>query len=163
MKVSIIAAVAENGVIGRDNDLPWHLSADLQRFKRLTMGHHLLMGRKTFTAIGRPLPGRSMVVISRGRPTLPAGVALTSSLEEALALARGAQDTEAFVAGGAQIYALALPLTDRLYLTRIHHSFAGDAFFPDVDLEAWKLLDREDHPATDATPISYSFLTYERR
>jgi dihydrofolate reductase len=162
MKVSIIAAVADNGVIGLDNGLPWHLSADLQRFKRLTMGHHLLIGRKTFAAIGRSLPGRSMVVISRGRPTLPAGVALTSSLEEAIELARGAQDTEAFVAGGAQIYALALPLADRLYLTRIHATFAGDAFFPDVDLGAWKLIDHEDHRAADATAISYSFLTYER-
>ena len=98
MKLSIIVAVATNNVIGRDNDLPWHLSADLRRFKRLTMGHHLLVGRKTFEAIGRPLPGRQMIVLSRGRPSLPESVKLAPSLEAAIDLARSAGETEAFVA-----------------------------------------------------------------
>ena len=163
MKLSIIVAVADNSVIGRDNDMPWHLSADLKRFKSLTMGHHLVMGRKTFEAIGRPLPGRTMVVISRGRPQLPDGIASASSLDQAIEIARSAGDTEAFVAGGAQIYDLALPLADRLYLTRIHQSFVGDAYFPDVDEDQWTLVDREDHEADTVTGISYSFLTYERR
>ena len=163
MKLSIIVAAARNGVIGRDNELPWHLSADLKRFKRLTMGHHLLMGRRTFEAIGRPLPGRTNVVISRGRPDLPEDVVLVASLEEGLALARKAGETEAFVAGGAQIYKLALPQADRLYLTRIHRSFVGDAHFPDIDEDHWMLIAREDHEATPQTPGGYSFLTYERR
>lgn len=162
MKVSIIVATADNRVIGLKNDLPWHLSADLKRFKRLTMGHHLLMGRKTFEAIGRPLPGRSMVVISRGNPVLPEGVALATSLDEAIGLARSAGDTEAFVAGGAQIYTLALPIADRLYLTRIHRSFPGDAYFPEMQQDQWRLLERQDHVA-EPGGVSYSFLNYERR
>ena len=161
MKVSIIVATADNRVIGLDNDLPWHLSADLKRFKRLTMGHHLIMGRKTFEAIGRALPGRSMVVISRGKPDLPEGVARASSLDEAIEQARSAGDTEAFVAGGAQIYALALPIADRLYLTRIRRSFPGDAHFPEMQEDQWRLLERQDHIA-DPGGMSYSFLNYER-
>ena len=104
MKLSIIVAVAEYGIIGRDNDLPWYLPADLKRFKQLTMGHHLLMGRKTFEAIGRALPGRTTVVITRGEPTLPEGVERAGAREEALALGTAAGDDEAFVAGGAEIY-----------------------------------------------------------
>jgi len=161
MKLSIIVATADNRVIGLDNDLPWHLSADLRRFKRLTMGHHLIMGRKTFEAIGRPLPGRSMVVISRGNPDLPDGVALASSLEQAIELARSTGDSEAFVAGGAQIYALALPIADRLYLTQINQHISGDAYFPEFHEDQWRLLEREDHVA-DASGMSYSFLNYER-
>ena len=163
MKLSIIVAAADNGVIGRDNAMPWHLSADLKRFKRLTMGHHLLMGRKTFEAIGMPLPGRTMVVISRGHPQLPDGVVLASSLSQAIEVARSAGDKEAFVAGGAQIYDLALPKADRLYVTRIHQAPAGDAYFPDVDEERWKLVDQADHEADPVAGISYSFLTYERQ
>lgn len=162
MKLSIIVAAADNRVIGRDNDLPWHLAADLKRFKHLTMGHHLIMGRKTFEAIGRPLPGRTMVVISRGSPRLPDGVAMASSLKQAIELARSAGESEAFVAGGAQIYELALPIADRLYLTRIHQSFSGDAFFPAMNENQWELVEREDH-AADAAGIGYSFLNYERR
>ena len=126
------------------------------------MGHHLLMGRRTFTAIGRPLPGRSTIVISRGRPPLPQGVTLASSLDEAIELARAAGETEAFVAGGAEIYRLALPRADRLYLTRIRQSFPGDAFFPAIDEDRWRLTDREDHEATSDSGLDYSFLTYER-
>ena len=162
MKLSLIVAVAANGVIGRGNDLPWHLSADLQRFKRLTMGHHLLLGRKTFEAIGRALPGRTMVVISRGQPSLPRGVVKASSIEAAIELARSTGETEAFVAGGAQIYRLALPLADKLYLTRIHQPYEGDTTFPEVDGNAWLLVEREDHEQTGESGLSYSFMTYER-
>lgn len=163
MRISIIVAVAENGVIGRENDLPWHLSADLKRFKRLTMGHHLLLGRKTFEAIGRSLPGRHMVVISRGRPELPRGIALVSSLEEGIDLARRAGDAEVFVAGGAQIYRLALPLADRIYLTRVHRDFAGDAHFPDLDDGDWAIVDRQRHRSGGDTSFDYSFVLLERR
>ena len=163
MRTSIIVAVAENGVIGRDDDLPWHLSADLKRFKRLTMGHHLLLGRKTFEAIGRPLPGRHMVVISRGRPELPPEITVAGSLEEGIEMAKRAGDQEAFVAGGAQIYALALPLADRIYLTRIHQEFAGDAEFPDLDEDDWIPVEHEHHQADEINPFGYSFLILERR
>lgn len=162
MRVSIIVAVAENGVIGRDNDLPWHLSADLRRFKRLTMGHHLLMGRKTFDSIGRPLPGRHMVVISRGRPDLPDEILLAPSLERALAIAEQAGETEAFVAGGSQIYQLALPLADRLYLTRVHRNFPGDVRFPKFDESRWHLVDQEIHEADESTPFGFTFATLDR-
>lgn len=163
MRVSIIAAAAVNGVIGRDNDLPWHLSADLKRFKRLTMGHHLLLGRKTYAAIGRSLPGRQMVVISRGKPDLPPEIAVVSSLENGIELARNAGDEEAFVAGGAQIYRLALPLANRVYLTRIHQEFAGDAFFPHLDEADWTAVERQHYPADEINSFGYSFLILERR
>lgn len=162
MRISIIAAVAENGVIGRGNELPWHLSADLRRFKRLTMGHHLLLGRKTFEAIGRSLPGRSMVVISRGSPALPPGVRLVASLDAAIDVARLAGDSEAFVAGGGQIYRLALPIADRIYLTRIAGTFAGDTWFPDIDDATWSVVEREDHSVDPDSGLSYSFLILDR-
>ncbi|MEE9561721.1 MAG: dihydrofolate reductase [Thermoanaerobaculia bacterium] len=162
MRLSIIVAVAENGVIGRDNDLPWYLPADLERFKQLTMGHHLLMGRKTFEAIGRALPGRTTVVISRGRPTLPEGVERAGSLEEALTLAAASGEDEAFVAGGAQIYHLALPRADRLYLTRIHAAIDGDTHFPELVESEWQLVSREDHEPEGKNDFAHSFLVYDR-
>ena len=162
MRLSIIVAVSDNGVIGRDGDLPWRLSADLQRFKALTMGHHLLLGRKTFDSIGAVLPGRTMVVISRGRPSLPAEVLLASSLEEATELARANGDVEAFIAGGAEIYAQALPAADRLYLTRVHTACEGDTLVPAWQEGDWQEISREDHPADDRNAHPYSFLVYER-
>ncbi len=162
MRVSLIAAVADDGVIGRDRDLPWRLPADWRRFKRLTMGHHLLMGRRTWESIARPLPGRTIVVISRGAPELPAGVHLAASLDDALALARRTGDDEAFIAGGAQIYRLALPLADRLYLTRVHATFDGDTRFPPWNTSTWRLTASEDHPADAQNPHPVTFETWER-
>jgi len=162
MRIAVIVAMAENGVIGRDNDLPWHLSADLKRFKRLTMGHHLLLGRRTFEAIGRSLPGRHMVVVSRGRPELPDGVALVSSLEEGIELAQRTGEAEVFVAGGAQIYRLALPLAHRIYLTRIHQEIPGDAVFPDLDEADWTVVEQEHHDADEICLFDYSFLILDR-
>jgi dihydrofolate reductase len=163
MKLAIIAAVADNGVIGREGGLPWRLPADLRRFKALTMGHHLLMGRTTFEAdVGGPLPGRTIVVISRGRPELPAGVHLAASLDAAIAIARTAGDPEPLVAGGAEIYRLALPRADRLYLTRVHARPAGDTVFPPIDEAAWREIEREERPADDDNPHPLSFLVYER-
>lgn len=162
MKLAIIAAVDEDGTIGRDGGLPWRLPADLRRFKALTMGHHLLMGRKTFeTDVGRPLPGRTVVVISRGRPELPTGIRLAASLDEAVEIAGAAGDPEPLVAGGAEIYRLALPRADRLYLTRVHARVWGDAFFPYLDLAAWRLVAREERPADRDNPYPMSFLVYE--
>ncbi len=163
MKLSIIAALADNGTIGRDNDLPWRLPADLKRFKRTTLGHHLLMGRKTFESIGRPLPGRTTVVISRGRPDLPEGVELAASLDEAIELARAAGDDEAFVAGGAEIFRAALLRADRLYLTRIRADVDGDRFFPELDLADWELVSSEARDADERHAYPLEFQLLERR
>jgi dihydrofolate reductase len=163
MRLSIIVAVADNRVIGREGDLPWRLSADLKRFKALTMGHHLLMGRKTFESIGTVLPGRTTVVISRGQPDLPTEVRLVHSLEQAVELARAHGDDEPFIAGGAEIYAQALPAADRLYFTRVHADSEGDTLFPAWQEAEWQEVFREDHPADDRNAHPYSFLVYERR
>ncbi len=161
MKISIIVAMSENGVIGRDGDLPWRLSADLKRFKKLTLGHVLIMGRKTFESIGRPLPKRRSLVLSRDPAYRAPGVEVAASLEQALALA--AAETEVFVAGGAAVFAEALPLTDRLYLTRVHAEVEGDVFFPEVDLESWRLVSAERHEADDQHAYPFSFLVYHQR
>ena len=170
--VSLIAAIAANGVIGRSGTLPWRLPADLQRFKRLTMGHTLVMGRKTWEAIGRPLPGRRTIVVTR-QPgyRVPDTVVRAGSLPEALRLAR---DDETFVAGGAEIYAQAIGMVDRLYLTRIHRPFDGDVRFPAYDELEWQLVSRETglveapepqdpEDLEDAEALSYEFLIFERR
>jgi len=160
MKLSIIAAVAENGVIGRDGDLPWRLSADLRRFKRLTMGHAILMGRKTWESIGQPLPGRKSIVISRQSDftTEFDEVSVVSSVEQAL----GKVDDQAFVIGGSQIYELALPSVDRLLITRVNAEVEGDVFFPDVDWSQWKLVDEEKHEANERNNFACSFQEYRR-
>jgi dihydrofolate reductase len=126
------------------------------------MGHHLLMGRKTFEAIGRALPGRTTVVISRGQPTLPEGVRLAASLDEAVALASQTDDDEAFVAGGAQIYHLALPRADRLYLTRIHAAIEGDTRLPKLVESEWQRVSKDDHEPDEKNEYRYSFLIYDR-
>ena len=158
MRLSLIVALADNGIIGSDNALPWHLPADLKRFKRLTMGHHLIMGRKTFESVGRALPGRTTLVLSRSRPELPAGVIRVASLDEAVAIAREAADEEAFVAGGAEIYRLALPRADRLYVTRVHAVVAGDTRFPELDETAWRLVARKAHLPDEKHIHPYTFL-----
>jgi dihydrofolate reductase len=158
--VSIIAAVAANGVIGRDGDLPWHLPSDLRHFKRTTMGHFLIVGRKTWEEVGKPLPGRTMVVVTRDRGLRIDDVIVVHSLKEALEAARG--DDEVFVAGGGEIYRQALPLADRVYMTRIHADFEGDTIFPELDRNEFRLVERSDHEPDDRDPFPYSFLVYER-
>lgn len=160
MKLSAIVAMASNRVIGVNNTLPWRLPADLKRFKQLTMGHTLVMGRKTYESIGRPLPGRTMVVVTRQRDYAPEGVKVAHTVDEALALAQA--DSEVFIAGGADLYAQTLDRLDRLYLTRIEREFPGDTFFPEVDFSGWKLIEQERHPAASAEDLPYAFLTYER-
>ncbi len=163
MKVSLIVAMAQNRVIGRDNGLPWRLRSDLARFKRLTMDHHLLLGRKTYDSIGRPLPGRTMVVITRDREWQREGVQVVHSVDAALRLAQDAGEREAFVGGGGEIYRQTLPLADRIYLTQIHEEIEGDAFFPDFDLAAWREVEREDREPDARNPHRYSFITLEPR
>lgn len=159
--LSIICAVAANDVIGRQNRLPWVLPADLKRFKQLTMGHPIIMGRKTFESLGTPLPGRTNIVVTR-QPGLKVCGALTAgSLEQALALAGDAP--EAFVIGGAALYTEALPVANRLYLTEIHQPFEGDTVMPAMDRAAWRETAREDHPAGPDAPFAYSFVTLEKR
>ena len=163
MAVSLIVAVSENGVIGRDGDLPWRLSGDLKHFKRTTMGHHLIIGRRTWDEVGQPLPGRTMVVVTRRHDLQIEGAAIVHSLDEALEVAR--DDDEPFIGGGAHIYRMALEndLVDRIYLTRIHAEVEGDTIFPNFDLEMWELVSEEHHLADEKNEHPFSFLVYERR
>jgi dihydrofolate reductase len=163
MRLSLIAALSTNDVIGRDNQIPWRLSTDLKRFKELTMGHHLIMGRKTFESVGRPLPGRTNVVITR-RPDFRAdGVVVVNSLEDAIHLASEAGDQEPFIAGGAEIYRLSIHRADRMYLTRVHTDIEGDTYFPEFDdVSEWRLVDAEHLEADEKNEYAFSFLTYDR-
>ena len=164
MRISIIAVLASNGVIGRDNRLPWHLGTDLKRFKALTTGHHLVMGRKTFESLGKPLPGRTTVVITRQKAfSAPPGVVVVASIDEALRVAGQRGDDEVFIAGGGEIYRQALHLADRMYLTRIHAEVEGDTTFPEFDdVSEWNLTDSEHFEADENNDYPFSFLTYER-
>jgi dihydrofolate reductase len=164
MVVSLIVAVSANGVIGRDGDLPWYLPADLRHFKRTTMGHHLIIGRRTWEEVGKPLPGRTMVVVTRSRRFDPEGAHVVHSVEGAIDVAAATGDDEPFIGGGAQIYRLALgrDLVDRIYLTRIHAEVEGDTRFPDIDFDDWNLLTEEHHEADEKNKFPYSFLVYER-
>lgn len=161
MILSIIVAFDERRLIGRDNGLPWHLPADLKHFKSITMGHHMIMGRKTFESIGKPLPGRQSVVITRKNDFQPAGTAVVNSLEDAMHFC--ATEEEVFVIGGAQIFEQAMPLASKLYITQIHHVFEGDTFFPEISQEHWELVSKEDHEADEKNPWAYSFLTYRKK
>jgi len=167
MKVALIWAMSRNRVIGRNNALPWYLPEDLKYFKRITMGKPVIMGRKTWESIGRPLPGRTNIVITRNSDyTVPDGVSVVSSLDAALQLAEKIclinGGDEAVVMGGAEIYALALPRAERLYLTQVHAEVNGDAFFPEIDLSRWQELGREDFQASGANPYDYSFVVLRR-
>lgn len=160
MRISLIAAVARNGVIGRDNELPWRLSADLKRFRQLTMGHHVIMGRRTYESIGRPLPGRKFIVVSRNWRGAPEGVTLARSVEEAL---RAADGDEVFILGGSEIFRLTLPVADRLYLTRVEADVEGDVHFPEIDPEEWVLVSREELGADEKNDYPTTYLVYDRR
>lgn len=165
-RLALIVAASENGVIGRNNALPWHLPQDLRYFKRITMGKPIVMGRKTFESIGRPLPGRTNIVISRNPGFSPVGVERVGSLDEALALAetvaRADGVAETLVIGGAEVYALAMSRADRIYLTQVHASVVGDAMLPRIDWLQWREVCRERHPAGEGNPYDYSFVVYDR-
>jgi dihydrofolate reductase len=162
MLLSIIVAAAENGVIGRHGQLPWRLSADLQRFKQLTMDHAVLMGRKTFESIGRPLPGRRMIIITRQHDYCAEGIEVAHSLDEAYRRAAEQGETETFIIGGAEIFEEALPHVDRLYFTRVHATIDGDVVFPPFDRADWSLTSKEEHPADVKNDYPFTFQTYER-
>jgi dihydrofolate reductase len=158
--ISLIVAMAQNGVIGRDNALPWRLPADLKRFKAFTLGKTVLMGRKTFESIGRPLHGRDNLVLTRDRRWLASGVIVVHSVEQALAQA-GANELVAI--GGAQIYRMLMPFARRIYLTHVHADVPGDTFFPDFDPTQWDDVECRMHPADEEHAYPVTFVTLERR
>lgn len=152
--------MARNGVIGSGSRIPWHLPEDLRRFRRLTLGHAVIMGRKTYESIGKPLPERNNIVITRSREWARPGCRAFTSFEAAMAAVE--PDQKAFVIGGAEIYALALPLTEMIYLTEIERDFAGDTIFPDFDRSRWRVISREPPVLDAAGGFTYSFVEYRR-
>ncbi len=166
MRISLIWAMADNGVIGRDNRLPWRLPIDMQHFMTTTMGKPVIMGRKTLESMKSPLPGRTNIVLTRDPLWQRDGVQVAGDLPEALDLAeqQGLIDgiDETMIIGGAEIYSLALPLAERLYVTQVHAEPAGDVYFPPIDLDAWRLLSQQQHPADDRHSAACSIEVYER-
>jgi len=167
IRLAVIVAAAENGVIGSANGLPWHLPEDLRYFKRVTLGKPVVMGRRTYESIGRPLPGRANIVVTRDPAFAVAGVTAVKSLDQALALAgeiaRAEGAPEVVVIGGAQIYRLALPRADRLYMTEVHARVPGDVLLPPIDWGQWREVSREHHRSAEANSCDYSFVVYERQ
>lgn len=164
--IAMIVAMAENRVIGRDNQLPWHLPNDLKHFKATTMGKPVVMGRKTYESIGRPLPGRTNIVVTSNRSFSADGIKVVYSIDEALALAESVAleegANEVMVIGGAQLYANLLPKVERLYLTLVHAEVEGDALFPALDFSQWRLLKSESFKGEGDNPLDYSFVVYQQ-
>lgn len=158
--VKLIWAMDRNGLIGREGRLPWRLPAELAYFRRTTMGHPVIMGRKTFESLGKPLPGRRNVVLSRNPDFRPEGAEAAHDVSDVLDRLRG---EPIFVIGGAQIYRAFLPHADQLYVTRIDHAFEGDEHFPDIDWHAWRLVSEEQGPNDERNPYPFRFQVYERR
>lgn len=156
--LSLIVAISKNNVIGINNTLPWHLPEDLKRFRLLTMGHHIIMGRKTYESLGRLLAGRTTVIVTRNKHYKLEGALIAHSLQDALALCEN--DDEAFVIGGAELYQDGLNLVDKLYVTEVDLTVSGDAFFPAVDLNHWQETSRESNISAQGLP--YSYITYTR-
>lgn len=161
MTVSLIVARAENGVIGSANALPWYLPADLKHFKQLTTGHTVIFGRKTYQTVGRPLPDRRIIVITRNAAYHPDGVEVANSLDEAFEMA--GRDGEVFVGGGEEIYRAAMPRASRVYITQVHAAVDGDTYFPPLDDSVWTLRHTERHEADERNRIPYTFETWERK
>lgn len=159
MNISIIVAVAENWVIGGNNQLLWHISEDLKRFKALTSGHSIIMGRKTFESIGRPLPNRKNIVVSRNANLVIDGCVIVNSLNEALKITK--DENEVFVVGGGELYFQALPLANKLYLTKVHKNFEGDTIFPTINFDEWELIHKQNGDPI-ASGLPYSFCDYIR-
>lgn len=160
--LAFVVAAAENGVIGRDNQLIWHLPADLKHFKQLTQGHPVVMGRRTYESIGRPLPNRTNIVVTRQADWQADGCETAQSVPAALELA-SQLDEQVFVIGGAEIYRQALPAADTIYMTEVHHNFEGDVTFPELDHAVWREEARERHEADDKHAYPFTFVTLRRR
>lgn len=163
MLVSAIVAVSKNGVIGKNNQIPWHLSSDLKFFKRTTLGHHVIMGRKSFLSIGRPLPKRTNIIITRDPYFVAAGCLIARSVEEALEMAYDDDETEAFIIGGGEIYQASLRYWDKLYYTEVDVEIPdGDVFFPEMDRSDWQLISEEARPAGEKDDHAFTIKQYER-
>jgi dihydrofolate reductase len=160
--ISYIVAMDKNRTIGKDNQLPWHLPADLQFFKRVTMGHPIIMGRKTYESIGKPLPGRENIVVTRNQEYKLEGCTVIHSVEALIKFAEEKKE-EVFVIGGAELFKATFSNTDRLYITMIEHEFEGDTFFPEFKESDWKLVSQEKGPKDEKNPYDYSFNIYERK
>lgn len=158
--ITIIAAVAKNNALGKDNQLIWHLPADLKRFKKITLGHHIIMGRKTFESLGKPLPNRTTIIVTRNTNYSAEGCIVVNSLDEAINTAK--VDKNPFILGGAEIYKQALEIADVLDLTLVHYEFEADTFFPKINFNNWKEVSREDFKADDKNKYDYSFVKYLR-
>jgi dihydrofolate reductase len=163
MIISCIVAVAHNNVIGKDNDMPWHLPADLQYFKQKTMGHHIILGRQNFLAIGRPLPGRTNIILTRNRAFACSNCIVAHSIEEALTIAHKNGEEEVFIIGGGKIYEQTKSYWERLYLTEINLKTDGDVFFPEMNWENWQLVREDKYLKDEKNHYDYSFKIFERK
>jgi len=159
--ITIIAAISTNNALGKDNQLIWHLPADLKRFKKVTLGHHIIMGRKTFESLGKPLPNRTTIIITRNKNYTQSGCIVVNSLNEAIEAAKA--DTNPYILGGAEIYKQAMSIADKLDLTLVHQSFDADAFFPEIDFNLWEESSREDFESDDLNIYPFSFVTYTKK
>lgn len=158
--LTMIAAAAENNALGKDNDLIWHISEDLKRFKRLTTGHAIIMGRKTFESMPKALPNRTNIVLTKRKDYQAKGAEVVHTVEDALELVK--EDVQPFIIGGGQIYSLFMPLCDRIELTRVHHEFEADVYFPDIDLNEFEVIAEEYVSKTEEQPYNYTYLTYKK-
>ena len=162
MNISIIVAVSDGWVIGKKKSLPWYLPADLKHFKEITMGHHIIMGQTTHESIGKSLPNRVNIVLSLDPEYKSRDCLIAHSLKEALEFARDAKEKEVFIIGGASIYKQTIGYADKIYLTRIHHNFKGDVFFPEIDFSKWKQISKVIHEADDENPYPFEFLVLKK-
>src|SRR4030042_2466364 len=160
INISIIVAVSDDWVIGKKKSLPWYLPAYLRHFREITMGHHIIMGQTTHESIGKPLPGRTNIVLSFDPKNKSKVSLIAHSLDEAINYAKSANDDEVFIIGGASVYRQAVGLSDKIYLTRIHHNFKGDVFFPNIDFSEWEQISCEKHTGDEKNPYPYEFCVY---
>jgi len=159
--ITLIAAVAENNALGKDNQLLWHLPDDFKRFKNITSGHHIIMGRKTFESFPKPLPNRTHVIITRQKDYQPEGCLIVNSLSKAISVCP--KDEELFIIGGGEIYKQSIEMADKLDITRVHHTFDADTFFPEIDLTKWKLTSEEYNPKDEKYRFDFTFETYLKK
>lgn len=159
--IIMIAAVAENNALGKNNELIWHLPNDFKRFKSLTSGHHIIMGRKTFESFPKPLPNRTHVIITRQKGYQAEGCIIVDNMEKALAVCP--EDMDTFIIGGGEIYTIGLPFADKLEITRVHHNFEGDAYFPEINDEEWKIIVSEYNEKDEKHLYDYSYQTFIRK
>jgi dihydrofolate reductase len=162
MIISLLVAMDENRGIGIDNGLPWRISTDLKRFKALTMGHHLVMGRKTYESIGKPLAGRTMIVVTRNPAYRASGCRIAHSVAEALSVAEASGETEVFVIGGGEIFSQTIDTADRIYLSRVHAQVIADTFFPEIDESQWERVETVDYPVSDRDQYAHTYCILER-